>query len=114
MRKLLPILAFCLACCGCAKSTETAVLSAVEAACLPIVSLEAPAEAPLCVLGDELVAAVIDYIAAHAGSTPATSRVEGATAVAPDLYAALAARPAVKERRAKPKCPVLPPGKVTP
>jgi len=102
---VLPFLATTAACTPAAQQTATTVASVVEVGCLALVSVEAPNLEPLCVQGDELAQAIIDYIAAHAGNAPSvTTDAQGHTVVSADLYAGLVAKPAVKGRRAAPKC----------
>ena len=114
--------------CSCTPTTSTTatqVAQVVEYICIPVVSAAAPAEEPLCVLGDELANAVIAYIQSHAGTAPSVATTAGKTVVAHDLYDALAQRPGVKGRAATKRCPVCPvcppagssaapPGKVAP
>ena len=105
-----------LACTPAAQQTATTVAAGVEAACLAVVSIEAPQDEPLCVLGDELAVAVIDYIAQHGGTPPAvvSSTATGRTMVPHDLYDALRRRPAVLARKVKaPVCKPAP-GTVAP
>lgn len=93
--------------CSCTKTTETAIVSAVEAACVPVLSAEVPDAPAICVVADELIQAAGDYIESHAGATPPTAHAEGATRVPGDMYRSLAARPTVRGRTVK-KCPACP------
>lgn len=104
------------ACTPSAAQTATQVATVAEDICIPIVSAAAPAEEPLCVLGEELASAIIAYIQSHAGTAPSVATSSGgATAVGPDLYDALRSRPAVASRKSvKARCPKLPAGSVAP
>lgn len=109
--KLSPIL-LALALCSCTHAAEQAIVTSLEAACVPLLSLETPAAPAICVPADVLIEGVGAYIEAHAGVKPAM-KVDGAgqTVVAADLYDKLAAHPVVRARTVKkcPACPVCPP-----
>jgi hypothetical protein len=113
------ITAIAFALCGCTHAAEQAIVTSLEAACVPLLSLETPAAPAICVPADVLIEGVGAYIEAHAGSKPALAPgPEGATVVPGELYAKLAAHPAVMGRRVTrcPKCPACPiaPGRVSP
>lgn len=98
---------------ACTPAAQQTAVTVTEAACVAVVSVEAPAAEPLCVLGQEIAEAVIAYVQAHGGSPPVVATSGARTVVSPDLYAALAARPAVYARRATP-CQKLPAPVVAP
>lgn len=116
--KFATLAALSVALCSCSSfnsAPPAAIGTVVEDVCLPIVSAEAPSAAPLCVLADEFAAAVAAYVQAHDGIAPLLPHTDGPTIAPVDLYASLAARPAVAARAAKPKpCPKPAAGKVAP
>ena len=67
---LVALLALVVSCTPQALSNTETAITAVEGVCVPVVSVAAPADEPLCVLGAELAQAIAQYIAAHAGTAP--------------------------------------------
>lgn len=110
--------AILLAVVACTKPEITAVETAVQLACIPVVSLETSAAAPaICVAVDDWTMAIGSYVIAHAGVTPPVQIASDGTAgVGPDLYALLAKAPKTKALTATTmmRCPKVPAGKVVP